>query len=322
MSKDNGRATNTKPPKVPRITFAVTALDDPDYIRLVSTPDGQRAFGLFLALILAARNAGNQGVFQVESSVLAMLVRWNLADFESAMDTLATAGRDSPWVVKTETGYEIPSYGKWQTNPNWGGARAGAGRPPRPDPVDKPPVTEPAEKSSSPPPDSSFSRAQLEKPTRFTSRARARARVRGEVSEVKPFLDGSASTRPAARSTLTSPHLSQAEDFRTAAAALATLERAAAEDDARASPLRPDQRQGPLAALSRLGWTPEYLRDELIPAIRRSEQAYMVNPAKLLRDGGAMAADFERRLMGVAFADRDAEMLAELKRLDSAMGEP
>lgn len=115
----------TANPKVPRASLAVSLLRDPDYIELAMTPDGRQALALFVALILAAKDAGHDGTFKQSRPVLAMLVRWPLDAFNASLDLLLKSqGR---WVVEEHGSVKVRSFRRW--NPAWGGQRDGAGRP-------------------------------------------------------------------------------------------------------------------------------------------------------------------------------------------------
>ena len=303
---------------VPRASIGIQLLDDPEYLHLTEHEDGGWGGFLFVCLIAAAKKMRNKGVFKPGKSdavkLVARAIKWDVENVSKGLNAITESCDQAgvkPWVfVDSEGSLVIRSYEKWNHLDKRGGDRRsasfratknGGGSPVeriKPRPKERPKPINDASSSYS----LSYSSSK-----------------EGEVSEVPRETPRARASKPPAR-TLTSPHLSQAEDFRTAAAALDALEHAAAADDPRASPLRPDQRQEPLAALKRLGWTPEYLRTELIPAIRASEQSYMVNPAKLFLNGERAAADFERRLMGVPFAERDAETDAALRRLKATMG--
>lgn len=112
---------------VPRASLAVTILDDMDYMTLCQTPEGQRAFALFCALLAAAKNLDNGGRFSAPLPVLAMTVRWSAPDFKCALECLLeSTGR---WVVGTLESFTLRSFVKW--NKGWGGARKGSGRKPQ-----------------------------------------------------------------------------------------------------------------------------------------------------------------------------------------------
>jgi hypothetical protein len=105
----------------------VTILDDLEYMELCQSADGQRAFALFCALLAAAKNLNNGGKFSGPLPVLAMTVRWNQVDFKFALEKLLEMG--GRWVVGTTQDFTLRNFAKW--NKGWGGARQGAGKPPK-----------------------------------------------------------------------------------------------------------------------------------------------------------------------------------------------
>lgn len=114
-----------EPLKVPRASLAVTLLADPELIELLQTPEGRDAALLFVCLILAAKEQNNAGRFTQGHAVLAMLVRWPLSEFKSALDYLLRS--PGQWVVSNGGEIVVRGFTKW--NSGWGGAREGAGRP-------------------------------------------------------------------------------------------------------------------------------------------------------------------------------------------------
>lgn len=109
---------------VPRASFAVSVIDDVDYIRAMQTRAGRDAWALFVVLVTCAKSQRNDGVFPLDYNLISQLVRWPAADFKAALDHLITMpGR---WVVKDANSLRIRSFRKW--NSGWGGERKGAGR--------------------------------------------------------------------------------------------------------------------------------------------------------------------------------------------------
>lgn len=110
--------------KVPRASLAVTMLDDPEFIALCQTPEGREAVALFCSLLMAAKTQENDGRFDGPEAVVAMLVRWPLASFQSALDALS--GKTDWLSVQGDGSFTIRSFKKWNS---WGGKRESSGAP-------------------------------------------------------------------------------------------------------------------------------------------------------------------------------------------------
>lgn len=113
--------------RIPRASIGVTVLRDPDYLELVSTPGGRVAWGLFVALVAAARDQGS-GVLPSRPGTVARLVGWPPDTVAAALRRLAVTGasRGGPWLEVGATTITIRSYNAWNAH---GGPRIGAGRP-------------------------------------------------------------------------------------------------------------------------------------------------------------------------------------------------
>lgn len=110
--------------KVPRASIACTILDDPEYVALVLDKQGRNAFGLYIAMLCAAKSQANEGVFDQQPAIIAALIRWPLAAYKSALATLCNR---TNWILQSTSGkgFTIRNYAKWNA---WGGNREGAGR--------------------------------------------------------------------------------------------------------------------------------------------------------------------------------------------------
>lgn len=124
--------SGSKPTKVPRASFGVTILDDPDYMLLISSvKDGRAAFAAFVALVLAAKLQKNGGTFREPIEVIAGMCRWPPQDFVKALDAIDAACKrngNTSWVVRRQDRLIIRNFDRWN-NSGWGGQRVGAGRP-------------------------------------------------------------------------------------------------------------------------------------------------------------------------------------------------
>ena len=124
--------SGSKPTKVPRASFGVTILDDPDYMVLISSvKDGRAAFAAFVALVLAAKVQKNGGKFREPIEVVAGMCRWPAQEFVKALDAIDTACKrngNTSWVVRRQDRLIIRNFDRWN-NSGWGGQRVGAGRP-------------------------------------------------------------------------------------------------------------------------------------------------------------------------------------------------
>lgn len=122
--------SGSKPTKVPRASFGVTVLDDPDYMVLVSSgKDGRAAFAAFVALVLAAKLQKNGGTFREPIEVVAGMCRWPAQDFVKALDAIDASCKrngNTPWVVRRQDRLVIRNFEAWH-NPKWGGQRPGTG---------------------------------------------------------------------------------------------------------------------------------------------------------------------------------------------------
>lgn len=121
-----------KSTRVPRASFAVTILDDPDFIDLTEERGGWTVVGHFFALVVAARNQENAGVFP--SVKIAAKSSRNTA--EKLLKSVRKVGEiclrngTEPWFYLAEDGrLVIRNFNKWHDFDGHGGMREGAGRP-------------------------------------------------------------------------------------------------------------------------------------------------------------------------------------------------
>jgi hypothetical protein len=133
-------ATSTKPQdsgrRVPRASLTVTLLDDPEFLALMQAgAEGQQAFAAFVSLVLTAKLQRNHGRFTQPIRIVATMTRWPVVDLERALKTLnrvVKSVRGKPWILHRRGELIIRSFDKWNgTDPGWGGAREGSGRPRR-----------------------------------------------------------------------------------------------------------------------------------------------------------------------------------------------
>ncbi len=123
--------------RVPRASISVTALRDPDVITLrQSGLKGRAAWGDFIALILLAKDLGNGGRFEKPIEIVANLIHIRADSLRTSIKLITSTCRkcnSQPWIELGDNDYlVIRNFAKW--NPlqeNRGGARAGAGRPPK-----------------------------------------------------------------------------------------------------------------------------------------------------------------------------------------------
>lgn len=111
--------------RVPRASFAVTLLDDDDYVEMVTTSTGCVALSLYLCLVMCAKVQRNGGVFDCSRALLCRQLKWKSRVFNKAIKYLLES--KARWVIENDAGaILIRSFEKW--NPGWGGTRDNAGR--------------------------------------------------------------------------------------------------------------------------------------------------------------------------------------------------
>jgi len=117
----------SKSVKVPRASFAVTMLDDPDFISLMQDSKGRSAIAVFMTLVLTAKNCGNDGEFVDNVKLLSAQIRCPVRSVSAAIGLLSGSERGS-WIERKNGTIKIRNYKKWQVFNGWGGSRKGAGR--------------------------------------------------------------------------------------------------------------------------------------------------------------------------------------------------
>jgi hypothetical protein len=131
---------------IPRGSFPITLLRDQDMMTLMELPDGAAAFGVFVLLIVAGRERLQEGRasrvldtdalrFDDQPRIVARLALCSWEQVERAVDLMgqvASVNGGEPWVGRDELGrIVIRSFFKFNTSDGYGGAREGAGRPPK-----------------------------------------------------------------------------------------------------------------------------------------------------------------------------------------------
>lgn len=124
----------SRSPRVPRAQIAVTVLSDPAFVALMSRRGkvGPTCFGVFCALVVAAKEQRNHGVFpSLELAANCVRVAPKLcADCVSILREVCTECAEEPWLFVDDAGrLVIRNFRKWNEFQNWGGKRSGAGRP-------------------------------------------------------------------------------------------------------------------------------------------------------------------------------------------------
>lgn len=117
--------------KQPRASIACSRNRDPDYLLLAAEGvEGLAAVGLFDALLCAAKDQDNGGVFELPSIVVSAMVGVEIKTYSKLIQKLIKLG----WLVRGKSGGEsitVRSYAKWNKPDQRGGPRPGAGRPSR-----------------------------------------------------------------------------------------------------------------------------------------------------------------------------------------------
>jgi len=118
-----------KSTRVPRVSIAVTILDDPEFITLCQTPEGREAWACFTALIAAAKVQDNAGRFTESRAVIAYMIRWPIDATVQAIDRLVAMPGE--WLVQgPDNNLTIRSFDRW--NNEWGGRRRRGAKKSRP----------------------------------------------------------------------------------------------------------------------------------------------------------------------------------------------
>ena len=120
----------SKPKKVPRASIACTILDDEDYIGLMATKGGAAAFGVFCALICAAKVQKNKGVFKLSNLIISRMIQVTERQLLSScklITHICEQNSNDPWITGYLSGaLHLRNFLAWNS---WGGSRDGAGRP-------------------------------------------------------------------------------------------------------------------------------------------------------------------------------------------------
>ena len=126
--------------KIPRAMISVGLLEDPDFIALMLRPDGIESFGVFIALVVAAKKFRSQGKFVEPLGTLARMIYLTdptrISHAAKAITEVCAANQSKPWLTLPKVGdggrhtLVIRQFKLWNTAANWGGARDSAGRPP------------------------------------------------------------------------------------------------------------------------------------------------------------------------------------------------
>jgi hypothetical protein len=117
----------SKSTRVPRASFAVTMLDDPDFISLMQDQRGRSAIAVFLTLVLTAKNCCNKGEFPDDIKLLSAQTRCPSRALSAAL-LLLSGVKSEPWIERKNGKIRIRNFCKWQVFNGWGGSRKGSGR--------------------------------------------------------------------------------------------------------------------------------------------------------------------------------------------------
>lgn len=110
----------------PRASIACSRNRDPQYLALASSIDGLAAVAVFDALLCAAKDQDNEGVFTCPYSVIAMLCGVQESIFIQSVIKLVSLN----WLIEIKgESLIIRNFTKWNPRGS-GGPRPGAGRPP------------------------------------------------------------------------------------------------------------------------------------------------------------------------------------------------
>jgi hypothetical protein len=124
--------------RLPRASLCITILQDEDYFTLMRSPGGAETFGVFVAMVVVARERLQQNkASQVDGTqaiclhnslpYLAAMARINLDVLEQAIVTLNNVAKDAgsePWMTVDHEGrLVIRSFFKFNTSSGWGGPR-------------------------------------------------------------------------------------------------------------------------------------------------------------------------------------------------------
>jgi hypothetical protein len=132
--------------KAPCAALSIDLADDPEYVALMATKAGRDAFAVFIAILIQARRTHVRGRAQRqnESQNLTfddcqtfILNRGSVPKpaFTRAIETFRAVASEhgtEPWMsVEPDGRITVRSYFKYHGGEGWGGARQGAGRPPK-----------------------------------------------------------------------------------------------------------------------------------------------------------------------------------------------
>lgn len=115
--------------RIPRSSVSVRFFDDEDALAMFALGAiGERAILMFLQLLTLAKDAKNGGVFSSPIEVYATRLHMTPKRARECFNIIARDGVE--WVAKNDNGFKIRSWERYNDD-NRGGARPGAGRPPK-----------------------------------------------------------------------------------------------------------------------------------------------------------------------------------------------
>lgn len=127
----------SRPEKIPKAVISVGVLRKPVYLRLMLTSEGRDAWGVYCALLTAARDRNTHGKF-LDSTEASQLSGVPQRAIESAISVWKTAtdrinqvdpeNPSLPWISFNQNMIILKDWCEWNTRPR-GGRRAGSGAP-------------------------------------------------------------------------------------------------------------------------------------------------------------------------------------------------
>jgi hypothetical protein len=130
--------------KVPRASLTINLLGDEDFRVLVGMRGGAEAFGVFVAMLVVGRERLQRSqarqLYDTEAlrfdnstmhvSTMAYIKHTQLLSAVSVVGEVAKVTGHEPWMYLDESGHlVIRSFFKFNASKDWGGKRAGSGRP-------------------------------------------------------------------------------------------------------------------------------------------------------------------------------------------------
>lgn len=125
------------PEKIPKAVISVGVLRKPVYLRLMLTPEGRDAWGVYCALLTAARDRNTHGKFldSTEASQLSGVpqraIESAIVTWKATTDVINQVCPETPvlpWIVFNQNMIILKDWQEWNTPPR-GGRRAGSGAP-------------------------------------------------------------------------------------------------------------------------------------------------------------------------------------------------